>query len=243
MRRPAELQRLKAAGKPIELEIFLGANYVVTLHRTEVPVIATAEARWLSHRGEETSEGANFLAYMLIDGVVDSYFPLLDVFSDRLEELEESLFSSPDPGIVLEVFRLKKDILQLRRLVTPLRDVFLVLLRGPGSLFGPRTHVYFQDILDHLLRISDAIDTHRDLVGSAVDVYMSAVSNRTNDTMKKLTVLSTVLMSMALIAGIYGMNFRHMPELDWSYGYPLAVGSMVAVAVVLTALFRWKRYI
>lgn len=230
--------------RALEIEMFVGSNYVVTIHREPAPVLDEAEHRWAGHRLQaQTEDGADFLAYLIVDGVVDSYFPLLDVFSDRLEELEEGLFNSPDAQVVREVFRLKKDVLQLRRLVTPLRDVFLVLLRGPGNTFSAHTYVYFQDILDHLLRISDAIDTHRDLVSSAVDVYMSAVSNRTNDTMKKLTVASTVLMSMALISGIYGMNFKSMPELDWRYGYPVALGAMVVVAVVLVALFRWRRYI
>jgi magnesium transporter len=231
--------------RAIELELFLGSNYVVTIHREPAPVLTTSELRWAAQGPKaRMEEGADYLAYLIIDGVVDSYFPLLDVFSDRLEELEDSLFASPDPIVVREVFRLKKDVLQLRRLVTPLRDVFLVLLRGgTGSVFSSHTYVYFQDILDHLLRISDAIDTHRDLVGSAVDVYMSAVSNRTNDTMKKLTVASTVLMSMALIAGIYGMNFKFMPELEWAYGYPAALVSMAVLAAVLIGLFRWKRYI
>jgi magnesium transporter len=231
-----------ARTRGIELNIFLGSNYVVTLHRGRAPVIEETERRWLAHE-RQAAEGANFLAYLVVDGVVDSYFPLLDLFSDRLEDLEEDLFNVSDPRIVMEVFRLKKDVLQLRRLVTPLRDVFLVLLRGPASVFGPQTYVYFQDVLDHLLRISDAIDTYRDLMSSAVDVYLSSVSNRTNETMKKLTVLSTVLMSMALVSGVYGMNFQQMPELRWTYGYPYALGLMLVIGVVLTALFKWRRYI
>lgn len=228
--------------RAIEINIFLGSNYVVTLHRGRAPVIEETERRWLS-KERQAEEGANFLAYLVIDGVVDSYFPLLDAFSDRLEDLEEDLFSSSSPQTVVEVFRLKKDVLQLRRLVTPLRDVFLTLLRGPESMFGSRTYVYFQDVLDHLLRISDAVDTYRDLMSSAVDVYLSSVSNRTNETMKKLTVLSTVLMSAALIAGIYGMNFHVIPELSWRGGYYYALGLMVLVAGALAAAFKWRGYI
>lgn len=225
-----------------EMEIFLGTNYVVTVHDQPVTVVHEVERRWES-LGQEADEGASYLAYLVIDGVVDTYFPVLDAFSDRLEQLEIQIFEKFDPGVAEDIFTLKKETLELRRLVTPLRDVFLILLRGRQSYFKDKTYIYFQDVLDHLLRISDAIDTYRELVGSALDAYMTAVSNRTNDTMKKLTVISTVLMSCALIAGIYGMNFRNMPELNWQQGYFFALYAMAAVAAILTGLFRWKKYI
>ena len=227
---------------PLELEVFLGPNYVVTVHRQPVPVIPEIERRW--EVGETPpEEGASYLFYLLVDAVVDSYFPVLDAYSDRLEALERRIFESFQPEVLEDIFKLKKETLHIRRLVTPLRDVFLVLLRGQHTVFGAKTYPLFQDVLDHLLRISDGIDTYRELVGSALDAYMSSASNRTNETMKKLTVLSTVLMSMALVAGIYGMNFRVMPELAWQDGYYFALWLMAGVAAVLTALFRWRRYI
>ena len=226
----------------IEMELFLGKNFVVTVHDQPIPLIHEIERRWESVTNE-SDEGASYLAYLLIDGIVDTYFPVLDAFSDRLEQLEIQIFERFDPDVAEDIFTLKKETLELRRLVTPLRDVFLVLLRSRQGYFRDRTYVYFQDVLDHLLRISDGIDTYRELVGSALDAYMTAVSNRTNDTMKKLTVISTVLMSMALIAGIYGMNFRNMPELSWQQGYFFALYAMIAVAAILTGLFKWKKYI
>jgi magnesium transporter len=227
----------------VELDIFFGSNYVVTLHRGTAEVIASVETRWETQEGEAAAEGASYLAYLLIDAAVDSYFPILDSFSDQLEILEEGMFGDFREEVVQEIFQLKKQTLQLRRLVTPLRDVFLVLLRRDESMFGPRTYIYFQDVLDHLLRVSDAIDTYRDLVAGAVDAYMTTVSNRTNETMKKLTVVATVLMTAALIAGIYGMNFETMPELKWKYGYEYALGLMVFVSLALVALFKQKKYI
>jgi magnesium transporter len=226
---------------PIELDIFLGPNYVVTVHHAPAPVIEQVQERWEVQPSSE--EGASYLAYLLVDAAVDSYFPMIDYFSERLEELEEDIFGAFHSQVVQEIFRLKKDTLLMRRMVTPLRDVFLVLLRREGTLFGHRTYIYFQDVLDHLLRISDSIDTYRDLVTSAVDAYMSQVSNRTNETMKKLTVLSTVLMSAALVPGIYGMNFKYIPELSWTNGYYYALGLMVTIGIVLTILFKWRDYV
>ncbi|MFN3432175.1 MAG: magnesium/cobalt transporter CorA [Candidatus Sericytochromatia bacterium] len=225
-----------------ELNMFMGANYVVTVHRGPARVVGEVEHRWEANLTFE-EEGAAYLAYLLIDATVDSYFPAVDNFSDRLDAVETLIFDRFDERIIEAIFDLKKETLLLRRLVTPLRDVFLVLLRGPGSGFGQRTYVYFQDVLDHLLRVSDAIDVQRDLIGSALDAYQSGISNRTNDTMKKLTVLSAVLMTMALIAGIYGMNFHRMPELDWPLGYHGALYMMGAAALVLVTAFRWKGYI
>jgi magnesium transporter len=227
----------------VELDIFFGANYVVTLHRGNADVVSTVETRWDAAETEAATEGSSYLAYLIIDAAVDSYFPVLDSFSDQLEILEEGMFGDFREDTVQEIFQLKKQTLQLRRLVTPLRDVFLVLLRRDEAMFGPRTYLYFQDVLDHLLRVSDAIDTYRDLVGGAVDAYMTTVSNRTNETMKKLTVISTVLMTSALIAGIYGMNFEAMPELKWHFGYPYALLLMVFTSLAVVGVFKHKKYI
>ncbi|MDB5099588.1 MAG: magnesium and cobalt transport protein CorA [Cyanobacteria bacterium RYN_339] len=228
--------------KTQELNLFLGPNYVVTIHSGPSSAIADVAARWQTGDGLQ-GEAASYLAYLLVDSAVDGYFPAVDVFSDHLEAVESRIFDRFDERIVSAIFDLKKETLALRRLITPLRDVFLVLLRGPGSGFGERTYVYFQDVLDHLLRVSDAIDIQRDLVSAALDAYQTAVSNRTNDTMKKLTVLSTVLMTSALIAGIYGMNFALMPELAWPYGYYGALYMMGSSSTLLVAIFYWKQYI
>jgi magnesium transporter len=227
----------------VELNLFLGASYVVTVHRGNASVIAEVASRWEKFKGEAAHEGAGFLAYMLIDAAVDTYFPILDGLSDQLEVLEEGIFGTFQEGVVQEIFHLKKQTLLMRRLVSPLRDVFLILLRRDEALFGPRTYVYFQDVLDHLLRISDGIDNYRDLVGGAVDAYMTTLSNRTNETMKTLTVISTTLMLVTLVSGIYGMNFKVIPELSWQYGYFYALGLMLCLVATALSLFRWKKYI
>ncbi len=225
-----------------ELLMFLGQRYVVTVHRRPVTAVTLAAERWAPVPGLE-ADMAHYLAYLVIDAAVDTYFPVVDALTDRLDKLEDDIMDGHDKAVLTSISQLKKQTLAVRRLITPMRDIFLVHMRGPSSRFGPNTVVYYQDVLDHLMRVTDAIDIHRDVLASAVDLYMSTVSNRTNETMKKLTVLSTVLMTCALIAGVYGMNFTYMPELNHQYGYYGALWMMAGTSLVLVGLFRWRGYI
>jgi magnesium transporter len=220
-----------------ELSIFLGKNYLVTVHSQPIRAIETAERLWrgwsdLAHRG------TGLLTYLLIDSIVDDYLPLLDRLSDRIDELEDQIFGDFHPDTIQQIFRIKKQLLFLRRAVAPLRDVFNSLLRREQPLFSRETTIYFQDVFDHLIRVADAIDTMRDLLGSTMDAYLSVSSNRMNMVMKRLTAISAILMSVTLVAGIYGMNFSYMPELEWRYGYVGALGSMLIIGVALYLFFR-----
>jgi magnesium transporter len=232
-------------GAPIEareLLIFMGDRYVITVHPEPLTAVTLAAERWSGVPGLER-DAASYLSYLIMDAAVDTYFPVIECLSDRLDILEDDIMEGRDDAVLSAIMGLKKQTLGVRKLITPLRDIFMVFLRGPGSEFGHKTFAYYQDVLDHLLRVSDSLDMHRDILASAVDLYMSTVSNRTNETMKKLTVLSTVLMTCALIAGIFGMNFKHMPELEYRYGYYGALWMMAGTSAVLAALFRWRRYI
>lgn len=220
-----------------ELNIFLGKNYLVTVHSRPIRAIETAKRLW--HEWVDRSEqGSGLLAYLLIDAIVDDYLPLLDVISDRMDDLEDSIFGEFRPEAIEEIFSIKKKLLYLRRAVTPLRDVFNTLLRREQPIFARETHVYFQDVFDHLIRVADTIDTLRDMLGSTMDAYLSVSGNRMNQVMKRLTSVATILMSVTLIAGIYGMNFVFMPELKWRYGYVFALLSIVGVGVALYLYLR-----
>jgi magnesium transporter len=164
--------------------------------------------------------------------------PMLDEFADLLEEIEEKIFEDYNSEALREIFRIKKQLLFMRRAVVPLRDMFNVLLRREQPIFSRETMVYFQDVYDHLLRTADAIDTLRELVSSTMDAYMSVSNNRMNVVMKRLTSISTILMSVTLVAGIYGMNFQFMPELGTRYGYVGALGAMLAIGLALYFYFR-----
>ncbi|MNK47713.1 Magnesium transport protein CorA [compost metagenome] len=224
-----------------EVDVFLAPGFVLTSHRLPVSSLEQAKERWIESP-EAPKEGAGYLFYLIADTLVDDYFPVLDEFQEALEELEDELFFQYQPEILSKLFALKKQLLFFRRVVGPTRDAFVMLVRREVPLIGQNTLFHLQDVYDHLIRVTDAIDLYRDLVGSAVDAYMSLAANRTNDTMKRLTTISAVLMSVTLVAGIYGMNFRVMPELQWQWGYAYALGLMLAIALVLVAWFKRLRY-
>ncbi|MBV9958131.1 MAG: magnesium/cobalt transporter CorA [Acidobacteria bacterium] len=220
-----------------ELNIFLGANYLVTVHSRPIRAVQTAARLWTEWT-DRAGQGSGLLAYLLIDAIVDDYLPLLDILSERMDDLEDQIFGEFKPESMHEIFRIKKQLLYLRRSITPLRDVFNTLLRREQPIFARETHVYFQDVFDHIIRVADTIDTLRDMLGSTMDAYLSVAGNRMNMVMKRLTSISTILMSVTLIAGIYGMNFKLMPELGWRYGYIYALLSMVVIGLGLYVYLR-----
>jgi magnesium transporter len=220
-----------------ELNIFLGKNYLVTVHSRPIRAVDTARRLW--HEWTDRAEqGSGLLAYLLIDAIVDDYLPLLDLISEKMDELEDSIFGEWRPEAIQDIFTIKKKLLFLRRSITPLRDVFNTMLRREQPIFPRETHIYFQDVFDHLIRVADTIDSLRDMLSSTMDAYLSVSGNRMNKIMKRLTSISTILMSVTLIAGIYGMNFTLMPELRWRYGYVYALLSMVVVGLVLYAYLK-----
>jgi magnesium transporter len=221
-----------------QLSIFAGANFVVTLHGAELPILEAISDRWQLNHDRIKNHAAGLLVYSILDALVDEYLPVADRISDRIDQIEESIFGRFDATAQQEIFRLKRDLINIRKVLTPERDVLNVLMRRDTPVYNDETVRYFQDIYDHLLRVLDSVDTYRDLLSSALDSHLSVLSNRMNKVMKTLTASSIILMSMTLVAGIYGMNFVHMPELEWVAGYPFALGLMVAIGVSLGALFK-----
>lgn len=220
-----------------ELNIFLGTNYLVTVHSQPLRAIETAERLWRSW-SDLAERRTGLVTYLLVDAIVDDYLPLLDTLSDRLEDMEEHLFEEFRSDALHEIFQIKKQLLFLRRAVVPLRDVFNTLLRREQPVFSRETMLYFQDVYDHLVRVADMIDTLRELLASTMDVYLSISGNRMNIVMKRLTAISTILMSATLVAGIYGMNFQFMPELGWRYGYTGALMAMLVIGLAIYFYFR-----
>jgi magnesium transporter len=225
-----------------ELNIFLGKNYLVTVHSRPIRAIETAGRLW-TEWVDRSDQGAGVVAYLLIDAIVDDYLPLLDIVSEHMDNLEDSIFGEWRAEVIEEIFGIKKKLLYLRRAITPLRDVFNTLLRREQPIFPRETHVYFQDVYDHLIRVADTIDTLRDMLSSTMDAYLSVSGNRMNKIMKRLTSIATILMSVTLVAGIYGMNFDLIPELKWRYGYVYALLSMVGIGVALYAYLKKVNWI
>ena len=224
------------------LHLFVGRNYLVSVHRGEFRQVSETIARW---RAPDSPLGktAGALLYALLDSIVDDYFPTMDQVADRVEELEDAIFEHFDEAAIQTIFGLKRDLLNLRRVVSPERDVLNVLLRRDVPVFRPEDQAYLQDLYDHVVRVTDNVDTYRDLLSSALDSFLSLQSNRLNQIVKVLTIASIILMSDALVAGIYGMNFQVMPELGWRMGYPFALGLMVLISVSLVVLFRRLKWI
>lgn len=220
-----------------ELDIFLGSNYLVTVHKASVKAVYSVRSLWDNWK-DRGNLGNGTLAYLLMDVIVDNYMPILDALSERVDDLEDEIFGEFKPESIEEIFRIKKQLLYLRRFISPFRDVLNVILRREQPIFSAETYLYMQDVYDHTIRIADTIDALRDMLSSTMDAYLSVSGNRMNMVMKRLTSIATILMSVTLIAGIYGMNFDFMPELKWRYGYVFALSSMVALALVLYFYLR-----
>ena len=220
-----------------EIALFVGPNYLVTVHAGPVPEIDITVERWRLN-ADRLGHGIAVVVYSLLDAIVDGYFPVIDDITEEVEDIEVATFESGKEIHQREVFALKRELLNFRRVIAPEREVLNTLIRRDDPIMGEQTLPYFQDIYDHLIRIMDAVDLVRDQLTSLLDAQLSVVSNRLNTVMKRMTALSTILMTVNLIAANYGMNFTVMPELGWPLGYAWALGLMVASGVGLALLFK-----
>ncbi len=235
-----------------ELAICLGKNFLVTVHQEPIEEIAEVATRF-RRNAAEIERGVGVLLYSLLDTIVDHYFPVIDRIGERVEELEGAVFERA--GLdnregMQDIFQLKRELVDLRRTIAPLRDAMAVLARRELPIVSDATGVYFQDVYDHVLRVTEAIDVYRDLLSGILDSYLSANSNNLaiaandlNAIMKRLTSTSIILMSATLIAGIYGMNFDNMPELHTRYGYFFALAAMALVSLILYRLFKRRDWL
>lgn len=226
-----------------EIDIFFGKGFVLTAHEGACAALDEARRR-LMQAPVDLRILDGYVLYVVLDVIVDSYFPVLDALDDYTETVEDTLFSDPTPHTMDRLFEAKRALLLLRRVAAPQRDMMNIFMRHETPLISPRLSAYFRDIYDHLLRITDQIDTHRDLLAGALDVYLSLASNRLNEVMKVLTVITAIFASLAVITGFYGMNFqRTFPAFDAPYGVAGALAIMAASVVVMLALFRRLRWL
>lgn len=225
-----------------ELDMFVGDNYLVTVHKEEIGEIDEARSRWEANQ-QGVGRGSGALLYNLLDSIVDDYFTVSDAVAERLSALEERAIQDTGRQTMEDVFALKKQLLAVRRVLGPERDALNALMRQDLTLLDRKTIIYLRDVYDHLARIIDTVDLHSDLLTSLLDVHLSAVSNGLNQVVKVLTSWTIILMALALVAGIYGMNFHNMPELSWEYGYGYALGLMAAIGVALYAYLKHKGWL
>ena len=231
-----------------EVDFFIGGHWVVTVRERDEAgeVWNDAGARTRFERLTPDVASPGFLLYVLLDELVDGYFAAADSTEDALEDLEEAIFESrtADSGGVHEaLFDIRRKLVSFRRIVVPMRDVVSGLLRGEVEAVDDQARVHFQDVYDHVLRVVDQLDAHRELVGNAVDAHLAMMSNRMNEVMKRMTSWGAILLGSTLVAGIYGMNFEHMPELGWRLGYPFALSLMGAVTFFGFRYFKRKDWL
>lgn len=193
-----------------ELEMFVGSNYVVTVHNDTVREVEATLDQW-RRNVEAIGVDIGALVYTLMDRIVDDYFPVIDAIAERMESLEQRIFEEFDKTALQDIFLLKKQLLSIRRLIAPERDVFNVLLRRDPMILSAGSLPYFQDVYDHTIRVSDSLDTYRDLVSSVIDAYLSVQGNRLNEIMYRLTIISTIFLPLTFLTGFFGMNFTMLP--------------------------------
>ena len=226
-----------------ELDMFVGPNYLVTHHEGPMAPITTAQELCVRGYNLALPRGVDFLTHQILDQVFERYLPNVDLLEDRIEAVQNEVFEGTPEDILDQIFDLKRDVNQLRRICAPERELVHRLSRGEFPVIGPKATVYFRDIYDNLYRVVDATYQYHDMIQGLLDAHLSVVSNRLNETMKRLAAIGAVFAAVTVIAGIYGMNFEHMPELKWRYGYPFALGLMAVASAALLYWFRRKEWI
>lgn len=228
-----------------QVSLFVGSGWVLTFQEQPGDCLDPLRARIRQGRAVFRASGSDYLATMVVDAVVDGYFPVLDEYAERLEELETRVVQRPDRALISEIYRIKRQLMNFRRSVWPLRDVLNSLVRDRHPLFTPATLLYLRDVADHATQVVDFLESYREVVGSLVEVYLSSLSNRTNEVMRVLTVLASIFIPLTFLAGIYGMNFEsdsdhplNMPEIRWKYGYIAFWILAILLAGTLLVVFR-----
>src|SRR4030066_1376027 len=226
-----------------QVSLILGLNFVISFQEKEGDVFNSIRERIRRGKGKMRKSGADYLAYSLMDAIVDSYFLILERTGEKIEEMEEKLIANPTPKTLQGIHNLKRDMIFLRKSVWPLREVISGLERTESSLIEESTGIYLRDVYDHSIQVIDTIETFRDMISGMLDIYLSSISNKMNEVMKLLTIIATIFIPLTFIAGIYGMNFAYMPELQWRWGYFGVLFIMAVVSITMLIYFRKKKWL
>jgi magnesium transporter len=225
-----------------QVSLILGPNYVVTFQERVGDVFDNIRERLRTGKGRLRKNGADYLAFGLLDAIVDNYFVVLESIGEKIDYFEESVVEKPTTEILHEIHGLRRRLLSMSRVTWAVREVIDSLQRGESELVKDTTKVFLRDIYDHTIQIIDNVETFRDMFSSMLDIYMSSISNRLNQIMKVLTIIATVFMPISFIAAVYGMNFRFMPEYDFPFAYPLVLLLMLTISLIMLTYFKKKKW-
>jgi magnesium transporter len=227
-----------------QVSLILGSNFVISFQEgIEGDVFDPVRERIRSGKGFIRKMGADYLAYSLIDTIVDNYFVILEGLGERVELLEEELLVHSTTTTIQEIHKFKNEMILVRRMVWPLREVISGLGRRESPLIKETTEIYLRDVYDHTVQVMDTIEVYREMLSGMLDIYLSSVSNRLNSVMKVLTIIATIFMPLTFIAGIYGMNFKYMPELEWRWGYPAVWLIVAVIGISMLIYFKKKKWL
>jgi len=226
-----------------QVSLIVGPNFVLSFQERVGDVFDPIRDRIRNAKGRIRKLGADYLAYSLVDAIVDSYFLILERLGERIEQLEEELVGNPSQRTLQQIHALKREMITLRRSIWPLRELVSGLQRSESPWIAESTRIYLRDVYDHTIQIIDTIESFRDMVSGMLDIYLSSISNRMNAVMKVLTIIATLFIPLTFIAGVYGMNFEHMPELEWRYGYAVVWAVMICVAAIMLVYFRRRKWL
>jgi len=226
-----------------QVSLIVGTNFVISFQEKEGDIFDSIRDRIRNAKGRIRKMGSDYLAYALIDAIVDHYFVILENFGEKIENVEEELITNPTPETLQLMHELKREMIFLRKSVWPLREVISGLQRAESSLIQKSTGIFLRDVYDHTIQVIDTIETFRDMVSGMLDIYLSSISNKMNEVMKVLTIIATIFIPLTFIAGIYGMNFKYMPELHWPFGYALIWLIIIAIAITMLIYFKRKRWL
>ena len=223
-----------------QVSMILGPNFIMSFKEREVDVFNPLRDRLRTAKGKIRKQGADYLAYSMIDAIVDHYFVIMEKLGDRFEDLEDAVVAHPEPGILPIIYNLKRDMLFLRKSVWPLREAISKMQRTDSPLVSEATKIYLRDVYDHTIQVIENIETFRDMSASLLETYLTSLSNKLNEVIKVLTIISTIFIPLTFLAGLYGMNFRYMPELESEWGYPAVLILMLLVVIIMMTYFKKK---
>lgn len=226
-----------------QFSLVLGSNFLITFQEIQGDVFKTVRERIHKQKIRIRKSGCDYLAYALIDAIVDHYFVILEALGDKIEYLETELLDDPTREILEIIHEMKREMIYLRKQIWPIREMINSLAKGESSLVNDSTRLYLRDVYDHTIQVIDTIESYRDILAGMLDIYLSTVSNRMNEVMKVLTIIATIFIPITFVAGIYGMNFKFMPELEWRWGYGMVWAVIVVVAGLMVGFFKKKNWL